>query len=459
MRALLISTYELGRQPFGLASPLAWLRREGIDAVGLDLSRDRLERPVAEQADLVAIHLPMHTATRLAGPVIERVREWRPDAHLCAYGLYAPLNQEWLRGLGVQTVLGGEFEADLVALACAVRDRKGSGAAPASPSAPWDRPRSHPRLSFVVPDRRGLPPPARYVALRQGDAPPRATGYTEASRGCKHRCRHCPIVPVYDGQFRIVPVDVVLADIRQQVRAGATHITFGDPDFFNGITHAIAVVESFGREFPGVTYDVTVKVEHLLRHGDSLPRLRDTGCLFITSAAESIDDDVLVRLAKGHTRRDFEQVVAMCRAHGVTLAPTFVPFTPWTTLEGYGALLDALADLDLVGQVAPIQLAIRLLLPSGSALLPLDDLGPVVQPFDPDTLTHPWRHPNPRVDALQQEIERLVGAAAGEPRAVTFDRVRAVARKAAGRPGLPAFAPGLVRPRTAVPYLDEPWYC
>ena len=31
MRALLISTYELGHQPFGLASPAAWLRRDDVE--------------------------------------------------------------------------------------------------------------------------------------------------------------------------------------------------------------------------------------------------------------------------------------------------------------------------------------------------------------------------------------------------------------------------------------------
>jgi radical SAM superfamily enzyme YgiQ (UPF0313 family) len=114
----------------------------------------------------------------------------------------------------------------------------------------------------------------------------RTVGYTEASRGCKHRCRHCPIVPVYDGRFRIISPEVVLADVRAQIAAGASHITFGDPDFFNGIRHAEAVMRGFRRDFPQATYDVTIKVEHLLRHVDMLPVLRDTGA-FVTTAAVS----------------------------------------------------------------------------------------------------------------------------------------------------------------------------
>ena len=126
------------------------------------------------------------------------------------------------------------------------------------------------------------------------DGTARVVGSTEATRGCKHLCRHCPIVPVYDGQFRVVPVDVVLADIRAQVAQGAMHVSFGDPDFFNGPTHARRIVEAFHREFPSVTYDAIIKVEHLLTHRELLPVLVETGCLFVTSAVESVDDDALL---------------------------------------------------------------------------------------------------------------------------------------------------------------------
>src|SRR5688572_20815764 len=117
MRALLISTYELGRQPFGLASPAAWLRREGWDVDCVDAAKDRVEEASLRTADLIGVHLPMHTATRLAGPVLQKARRLNDPARICAYGLYAPLNEPWLRSLGVDEVLGGEFEADLVAIA------------------------------------------------------------------------------------------------------------------------------------------------------------------------------------------------------------------------------------------------------------------------------------------------------------------------------------------------------
>lgn len=437
-----------------------------------DLARQRLRDEAVRSADVVAFFLPMHTATRLALPVIDRVRSLNPLARLLAYGLYAPLNATLLRARGVSGILGGEFEDELVRLVLGNRATEEdattrvpaageSGAAAVlwtgtAPAAEGVR-AAVPRVAFQVPDRTGLPPLTRYASLQVGGAQ-RTAGYTEASRGCKHLCRHCPIVPIYQGRFRTVPAEVVLADVRAQVTAGARHITFGDPDFFNGIRHALAIVESFAREFNDVSYDVTIKIEHLLRHADALPVLRRTGCAFVTSAVESIDDIVLACLAKGHTREDFERVVDLCRAHELPLSPTFVAFTPWTTLEGYCELLHEIDRLRLVEHVAPIQLAIRLLVPQGSRLLELPEIRAVVSHFDPRWLTHAWRHPDPRVDALQREIERTVGVKLTTDRRPVFDRIWSVAHEAAGMvPPLREDA-GLI-PRAAIPYLNEPWYC
>src|SRR5258705_3093643 len=117
MCVLLVSTYDLGRQPFGLASPAAWLRHAGVDVDCVDPSREKLSDERIAAATLVAFYLPMHTATRLAAPLIERVIRVNPSARVAAYGLYAPLNAVWLRERGVNHVLGPEGERQLVNLA------------------------------------------------------------------------------------------------------------------------------------------------------------------------------------------------------------------------------------------------------------------------------------------------------------------------------------------------------
>jgi hypothetical protein len=261
-------------------------------------------------------------------------------------------------------------------------------------------------------------------------------------------------VPVYDGQFRVVPVEVVLADLEQQVNAGVEHITFGDPDFFNGPTHARRIVEALHERHPALTYDVTIKVEHLLKHADLLPVLARTGCLFVTSAVESLDDEVLAKLEKGHTREDFLQALRLCREASLTLVPTFVAFMPWTTIDSYRDLLTTVHELSLVEHVSPVQWGLRLLITEGSRLLELDDVRQQVGAFDAQTLTYPWRHEDPGVDALQDAIMRAVGVHIGRSRADVFASVCALVGAIGGT------ARGQDAPdRATIPYLNEPWYC
>jgi len=438
MRVVLISTYDLGHQPFGLASPAAFLRSEGHEVTTADLSRECFPEEAVRAADWIAFHLPMHTATRLAIPRIRTARALNLPARICCYGLYAAANQEMLGSLGVTHVIGGEFEK---ALADLIGGRPGEGGVVSGvvSGMVFDR------LQFHVPDRCGLPLLREYAAVVSGGER-KVAGYTEASRGCKHLCRHCPVVPVYEGRFRVVQREVVLADARQQIEAGAQHITFGDPDFLNGPGHARAIVEAFHEEFPAVTYDVTIKIEHLLRHRDLLTVLKRTGCLFITSAVESLDDRVLELLAKGHTRADFLEAIELTRAHGLTLSPTFLPFTPWTSREDYLDLLRTIRDLGLVENVAPIQLAIRLLIPAGSKLLELPDL--VAGPFDAAALSYRWDHPDPEMDTLCADLQKIAGGCGS--RTEIFGRIweRAFGVKAE-----------LANESPAIPRMTENWYC
>jgi radical SAM superfamily enzyme YgiQ (UPF0313 family) len=459
MNVVLISTYELGHQPFGLASPAAWLAEIGAHVTMLDLSREDFREAPIRAADLIAFYVPMHTATRLAIALLPRVREINPRAHICFYGLYAPVNADHLRDLGAQTILGGEFEQGLVDLVARLNSDSASQNGAHQQSEPVI---SLGRQQFRIPARESLPPLAKYAHLIMPDGSYRVAGYTEASRGCKHLCRHCPIVPVYDGAFRIVQKEIVLEDIRRQVALGAQHISFGDPDFFNGPGHALAIVEEMHREFPQLSYDATIKVEHLLSHANYLPKLRDTGCLFVTSAVESVDDLVLDKLAKSHTRADFIRVNELFRKAILALQPTFVPFSPWTTLATYRDLLQLIAELGLIENVAPIQLAIRLLIPAGSRLLGLPEICDGVEPFDAAALVYPWRHGDPAVDVLAIEIAQIVerGEKLRASRVDIFARIWEAAARAAGEsPELPSTLRHSRGTRPAIPHMNEPWYC
>ena len=448
---LLVSCYELGHQPMGLAWPRAFLERAGFAPDVIDLSAEPLDDAKVRRATLVAIAVPMHTALRLGVRAVERIRRINPACRIVCHGLYAELNAAYLLGRYADAVLSGEAEGALVSLA----ERLDGGQSLGPPHGPRLE-----RLSFPVPRREGLPALTRYASLARAGGRVLA-GYVEASRGCLHTCLHCPIPPVYDGRFFTVPRDVVLEDIRQLAAAGAGHITFGDPDFLNGPGQALKVVRALHAEFPELTYDCTTKVEHIVRHRALFPELAATGCVFVVSAVESLSDVVLANLEKGHTRADVQVALDVLRRAGIPLRPSFVPFTPWAGIEDYLDLLDWVDDEGLVDQVDPVQFTIRLLVPPGSLLLSRPAIRPHLGELDPAAFGYRWTHPDPRMDALQREVSALAELAArsGEDPALTIGRIRALAYSRAGRsPAAGSFrAPAPERPLPA--RLTEPWFC
>ena len=465
---LLISCYELGHQPLAAASPLGFLERAGYSADVLDISVDPFDPVKVQRACLVGISVPMHTALRLGVRVAERVREINPAAAICFYGLYAALNADYLLEHIADFCIGGECETPLVSLVEALERSQGSGVRGqeseksrngilqiegviqrGAASKPYLK-----RLPFALPIRTGLPALSKYAWI-EAKGGRRTVGYVEASRGCLHMCTHCPIPPVYDGRFFVIPEAIVLEDIRKQVQAGATHITFGDPDFLNGPGHALSVVRAMHAEFPEVTFDITTKVEHILKRGTVLPEFGRLGCLFLISAVESVSNKVLDILEKHHTKTEIEEAVRVVRAAGIAPRPTWVAFTPWTTLGDYLDMLAFIEANGLIDNVDPVQYTIRLLIPPGSYLLNRPEMKEHLGPLNQASFAYTWAHPDPRMDRLQKEVSALVekDVHVGEDPAATFTKVWSLA---AGRD----LATLPLRPdRERAPRLSEPWFC
>ena len=452
-QVLLISTYEQGHQPLGLAAPAAALRARGHTVRCSDLSVETPPPGIFAEAELIALSAPMHTAARLALALARRIRLAAPHAHLTFYGLYASALSAQGREQGLaDSVIGGEYLDALVALA----DTLATGGTVSRVPGLGDTP-GFSRTAWPLPERRDLPSLERYAHLEL-DGELRPAGYVEATHGCAHQCRHCPITPVYAGRLRLMDAPTVLADIDQQVSMGAQHITFGDPDFFNAVPHSLAIVRQMHSRHPALTFDATIKVEHLLEHAHLLPQLPDLGCVFVTSAFESVDDALLARLDKGHTRADMERALALAARTGVTLRPTWLAFTPWTSLEDFQALLHFVRDQNLVSNVPAVQYALRLLLPPGSPLL--DDtraLG-VLGEFDAERLTYTWTHPDPRMEALHARLADLAAddATANVDASQSFTKIYALASQALGRNDAEPARPHAHRP---VPGLTEAWFC
>lgn len=457
---LIVSCYELGHQPIAAASALGFLEQAGYRPGMVDLAVEDLDLLKSRGGvKLVAISVPMHTALHIGVRAARRIREQFPSAHICFYGLYATLNAEYLLDRLGDSVIGGEVEEPLVELAHALAGAKplegvaglGLRHRPAEPFLS--------KLPFPVPSRDALPSVERYAKLEAaGETRPAAA--VEASRGCLHLCRHCPIPPVYQGRFFVVPSAVVLKDIGQLVAKGVGHVTFADPDFLNGPGHSMAIVRAMRERYPGLTFDVTTKVEHILKRRRLFDELADCGCLFVVSAVESLSDEVLGHLKKGHTRSDVHVALRILREAGIAMRPSLVSFTPWTRLEDYLDVLQWVERENLVHHVDPVQFSIRLLVPPGSVLVEQDAMRPFLGTLESEHFSHSWTHPDPRMDRLQLEVAAIVQDAArsGEDSPRTFDRIRDAAYTLAGSP-LPVTRIPPARAASRPPRLTEPWFC
>jgi radical SAM superfamily enzyme YgiQ (UPF0313 family) len=466
---MLVSCYELGHQPLGIAQPMGFLEQIGFAPVGLDIAVEDIDESALRLARFVGISVPMHTALRLGVRVAELIRAKNPACHICFYGLYASINAEYLLKRLADSVVGGEYEVPLRSLIEALDRGQTIGPLEAVSSGngvvgPSLQRVYSPMLSSnlqPIPSRAGLPMLDHYARLEQ-DGTERLAGYVEASRGCLHLCLHCPIVPVYKGRFFLVPEAVVLEDIRRQVQAGATHITFGDPDFLNGSGHSMSIVRAMHEEFANLTFDFTAKIEHLLKRRALMPDLRAEGCLFVISAVESFSDHVLERLQKGHTEADIMMALGILREADIALRPSLVAFTPWTSLDDYLHMLDMVDAHDLIDATDPVQLSIRLLIPPGSALLAKSDIQRFLGPLDQAGFQYQWTHPDERMDRLHQAVSAIVETSAKEKEdaMVTFGRIRAIADEMAGR-----HTESWTRQRTSgpdrrkPPRLTESWFC
>jgi hypothetical protein len=465
---LLLSCYELGHQPLSLAWPLAALNAAGLPVTATDLAVEEFPAQAAAEAALVAIAVPMHTALRIGVDAARRVRALNPTAHICFFGLYAWMNRAYLLGGEAKrrggeearigdSVIGGEVEPVLVDLARAVLAGDDPAGVPGVTTAAGEAEPHLARLTFPLPARATLPPLESY-ARYMADGAAHLAGYVEASRGCLHTCRHCPVVPIYNGRFFIVPVETVLADIRQQVEAGARHITFGDPDFLNGPGHARKIAQALHSEFPDVTFDFTTKVEHILQHQDLIPELAACGATFVVSAFESTSEVVLARLHKGHTLTDMDAAIAILRNAGLAPQPTWMPFTPWTSLDDYLHLLAWIRCRDLILYVPAVQLSIRMLVPPGSALLAEPDTLHWIGDLDAGNFSYRWAHPDPRMDELQRTVAQVAEQAGDDANPYdTFALVEHAAYSLAHQ--LPPAPAALPRITVQPPRMTEHWFC
>ncbi|WP_298347717.1 hypothetical protein [Ferrimicrobium sp.] len=443
MSVLFISTYELGHQP-QLAAEVAAELPEGRLEV-LDLSKVPLTvaADAMSHATRVILTAPMLTGALVARDLLAALEPDQPERQLIVVGLYATALRESLHRPPEALWLDRATASELAALV---------QSSFIDTQAHTQTAKATNRRSYRV-NRTPLMPLDSYrsVSIAGHDL---VTGYLETSVGCRHRCLHCPVAATWNGRIAINDAEAVITDGLAQIEAGAQHLSFGDPDFLNAPKHSLKVLTTLAEKAPWVTFDITTKIAEILRHRDLIPTLAASHVNFVISAVESLNDDVLGHLDKGHTGADVPIARDLLYANGIALHPTFVPFTPWTTMSDLVAIVDFIVDSDLVDVVEPIQYSIELLTPTNS-LLPVNDTD--FGPYDARVMGYTVRYRDERLPYLRDRLYQIAAQAGEDTFGTTFRRIYAATYEANGL-STPSAPTARVRaPSTAI--MSEPWFC
>ncbi|KVW75498.1 arsinothricin biosynthesis radical SAM protein ArsL [Burkholderia cepacia] len=404
---LVVSTFEGGYQPNTALSAATALRNAGFDSTRLlDTYVDGIPDGAFDDADVIAISMPLFDSLQAGLQLTDQVRKANPTAIIVYFGQYATLNAERLVGRYGDYAVVGEWEHPLVNLA---RYTSGSGAALekaglVDPDVVASGKVPHPYLArnaVSVPDRSLAPSLIKYPQPQVEKLLGSGThliGGVEATRGCHHKCTYCSVYAAYDGKVIMVADDIVVEDVRNLVKQGMQHLTFTDAEFFNAKNHGVRIMRRLHEEFPDLTYDFTTRVDHILEHEDAIREMAGLGLRFITSALEFPTQKVLDIVAKEISVDDIEAAIRNLKAIGVKLNPTFIMYNPWVSKDDILSFKEFIERNDLEDVVDPIQYETRLHLYKGSPLLnraSTAGLKLTEREFHFD-----WSHPDPAVDEM-----------------------------------------------------------
>jgi len=377
LKILLLSFYDLGKQPKIISELYKKLDNGSnqIDVVDYSIEEKNL---TLDNYDVLGIYASMHTASVLAE---QYLRDRKLPNKLFVFGLYANVFSEMFSNF--QSI--HSFDSDELESLLEVQ--------------------LNPNYSFKhsVPDRTILPSITDYSHIVDGSNNLIA-GSVETTYGCKHECTHCPVPIEFKGMFKTFGTEKIITDVTNQVEEGAKHISFNDPDFFNGPKHALKILQLLNEKHPSITYDSTIKVEHILKYPDYFQELKNLNMLFVISAFETTNDHVLNILQKNHSFNDLNKAVELSLENKIDIRPTWMPFSPWTEQNDLISIIKLIENYKLRETVDPIQLTIKLLVPKNSLILKRPEMKEYLLDYDPSSFSYAWKYKFPNIDNIQNEL-------------------------------------------------------
>ncbi|MFW8635312.1 arsinothricin biosynthesis radical SAM protein ArsL [Cribrihabitans pelagius] len=400
--SILVSIFEGGYQPLNALTGLAALRNAGHDTDFLDAYVEGYDIERLKAYDTIIFPVPLYDSLNSAIQLSRELDAAGCTAEKVMFGQYATINASYLSGRYADHVVSGEWEVPLVSL----MNRKAGGQEPvvnvfshaASPEQTLQMLKL--RGTMAKPLRQAAPHLSKYPQphLTNLMGEEKIVGGLELTRGCHHKCTYCSVYSAYDGKVLLGDVDQIIEDIDVLVEQGMEHMTFIDAEFFNATRRSFDALARIHKRHPGLTFDFTTRVDHILENRDRLGELREHGVRVITSALEFPKEEVLQQVRKEVTVEDLKESVRLVQDSGIVLNPTFIMFNPWVGLEDFPRFHDFLVETGMEDAVDPVQYETRLHLYKGSPLLKNDSIRALR--LEEQEFHYDWFHPDPRVDEL-----------------------------------------------------------
>ncbi len=398
MNVLLVSTYDLGNQPTTIARHAAHLAAGGHKIKTLDLAIEDFDIEATTWADAVAISIQMHTSAKIALNLVGNLRDSGFKGKIIYFGLSAHLGELLFSQGQIDAIFSGESETAF----SSYLNQLESGESPAKVNLKLLE-----KVNHLVPLRSKLKPLDEYSHIIWGNKS-LVVGPIETTRGCSHGCLHCPVPQVYNKRVRKIDLSTLIDDIDQLVEMGAEHISFNDPDFLNIPAHSELVVSTMRKRHPDLTFDATIKIEHIVKYKKLMRQFKESGLILVQSAFETMDDEVLDLLEKGHNADEAKKAIDFAKSIDLSLRPSWIPFSPWTTYQSIADIVNFSIQYDVLSESDPIQWTIKLLVPKGSLLLANAKLAPIFRDYDEERFTFCYDYIHPELDHLQQYLARFM---------------------------------------------------
>jgi radical SAM superfamily enzyme YgiQ (UPF0313 family) len=307
-------------QNLGLAYISSFLEKHNFDVTTIELTGMKnmdinkiLSRIIRSDVFGISCYSTNYNFVKM---IVEYIKKSYPGAYICIGGPHiTAMPDQSIKDLAVDAVICGEGEVSFLEIVKNVaKGIKPTGVFQGkSLSGIDDLP--FPKRAHIVRNN--------YSRLFHGEK----TVSLISSRGCRYKCLHCNSIIMGGGakSVRFRSIKNIIDEIKYLKDMGYKYFRFNDDNFAdNPVLHEL--LHAIGNE--SICYRIFSRIEHLDR--ETLMRLYQSGCDFISIGLESLNKDNLKFLKKNNMLKHLYNL-EIAKETGITIRSSFMVGLPYDT--------------------------------------------------------------------------------------------------------------------------------